>query len=101
MSACCLSSDLLNAACLLAARTVSRPSGAANRIRGRAGIRCLLLALLGPVVAWVQAAPVFPHFASLAGGDDAPSQLQQQLLGGGTGERVGGGVGQAVGDAPA
>ena len=59
------------------------------------------LALLGPVAARVQTASVFPHVTCLAGRDDAPSQLQQQLFGGGTGQRIGGGVGQSIGGAPA
>ena len=75
--------------------TFCRPMSRACQSQVRA------LALLGPVAAGVKAAPVFPHFACLGGRDDAPSQLQQQLFGGGTGERVGGGVGQSIGGAPA
>jgi len=44
-----------------------------------------LLPVRGPVTIWVKAAaPVVPALrASVAGGDDAPAELQQQLLGGG------------------
>ena len=64
----------------------SRARHRGQRDRPRRRISSVLLALLGPVAARVQAAPVVPRLvASVAGGDDAPSQLQQQLLGGGTG----------------
>src|SRR5277367_2935049 len=54
-----------------------------------------LLALVGPIALRVKAiAPVVPTVvASVARPDDAAAQLQQQLLGGGAGERVGDGVG--------
>ena len=73
--------------------TRSQPGIGVSVTDRAASISSVLLALLGPVAARVKAAPVFPHFTCLAGGDDAPSQLQQQLFGGGAGERVGGGVG--------
>src|SRR6476620_5498762 len=52
----------------------------------------VLLALLGPVAVRIQAAaPVVPGVvACVAGGDDAPSQLQQQLLCGGPRHSLGG-----------
>ena len=81
--------------------TRSEPGIGGQRDRPRRRISSVLSALLGPVAARVQAAPVFPHFTGLAGGDDAPSQLQQQLFGGGTGQRVGGGAGESFGGAPA
>ena len=58
----------------------------------------MLLTLLGPVAVRVKAtAPVVPGVvACVAGGDDAASKLQQQLLGGGAGEGVGRGGGQTV-----
>src|SRR6516165_1814594 len=52
------------------------------------------LILLGPIALRLKAVPVVPALpASLAGSDDAAAQLQQQLLGGGTGESVVGGEG--------
>src|SRR6185503_17557762 len=64
---------------------------------GRGSVTCWLLALFGPVAVRVKAAPVVPGFvASVAGGDDAPSQLQQQLLGGLLRQGIGVGRAQCV-----
>jgi hypothetical protein len=51
------------------------------------------LILLGPIALRLKAVvPVAPGLVvSVVGPDDAPSQLQQQLLGGGPGQGVGGG----------
>jgi len=60
------------------------------------------LVLLGPALRVKAVIPVVPRLpASLARPDDPPSQLQQQLLGGGTGESVGVGVVTRLGAVPA
>jgi hypothetical protein len=52
-----------------------------------------LLTLLGPVaLRFKTLIPVIPPLVASAGGDDAPAQLQQQLLSGGAGQPVGSGV---------
>ena len=59
-------------------RRCAGPSGAPRSPFGTSD-----LALFGPVAVRVQAVPVVPGVvASVAGGDDAASELEQQLLGG-------------------
>jgi hypothetical protein len=92
-------------------RTAAHPEPARHRgqrDRPRRQISSVILALLGPVASGVEAVPVVPSVvASVAGVDDAASQLQQQFLGGHLRQGVGVGraqcvsLGPGVGVAPA